>query len=91
MVGVMAGVATAAATAALASTVRCIETAVFYYPPTLIWASLGVAGIAGGAAMASAPAGRRVAIPVMVIGIVLLAVAMVGPPYRTCAQFDFLR
>jgi hypothetical protein len=35
--------------------------------------------------------GRRVAIPLLVIGIVLLAVALVGPPYRTCAQFDFLR
>jgi peptidoglycan/LPS O-acetylase OafA/YrhL len=87
-VGVVTGVATAAAAAVLANTVRCIDTAVFYYPPALIWASLGVAA---GAAMVPAPAGRRIAIPLLIVGIVLLAIALVGPPYRTCAQFDFFR
>ena len=90
-VGVIAGIATAAVAAAFASTVRCIDTAVFYYPPALIWASLGVAAIAGGASVASAPAGRRVAIAMMVIGILVLAVALVGPPYRSCAQFGLFR
>jgi cell division protein FtsW (lipid II flippase) len=91
IVGVIAGVATAVASAALASTVRCIDSPVFYYPQALIWASLGVAAIAAGAAMTPAPAGRRVAIPLLVIGVVLLAIALVGPPYRTCAQFEIFR
>lgn len=90
IVGVIAGAATAAASAALASTVRCIDSPVFYYPLALIWASLGVAAIAAGASM-TVPAVRRVAIPLLFIGIVLLAIALVGPPYRTCAQFDFFR
>jgi hypothetical protein len=71
--------------------VRCIDTGVFFYPPALVWASLGVAAIASGAAMAAVPRGRGLAIAVLVIGIFLLAMALVGPPYRTCAQFDFLR
>jgi hypothetical protein len=91
LVGFIAGAGTAAASAALASTVRCIDTAVFFYPPALLWASLGVGAIAAGAAMASYPTGRRLAIVLLVIGTVLLATALAGPPYRTCAQFDFLR
>ena len=91
VVGFIAGAGTAAASAALATTVRCIDTAVFFYPPALLWASLGVGAIAAGAAMTPSPTGRRVAIPLLVIGIVLLATALVVPPYRTCAQFDFLR
>ena len=91
LVGVVAGVATAAAAAALATTVRCIDTAVFYYPPALIWASLGVTALAAGASTVSLSANRRVAIPLLVIGIVLLSVALVGPPYRNCAQVEFLR
>jgi cell division protein FtsW (lipid II flippase) len=91
LVGLIAGAATAAASAALASTVRCIDTAVFFYPPALGWASLGVAAIAAGAALTPVSTSRRVAIPLLVIGIVLLAIALVGPPYRTCAQFDLSR
>jgi cell division protein FtsW (lipid II flippase) len=91
LVGLIAGAATAAASAALASTVRCIDTAVFFYPPALVWASLGVAAIAAGAALTPVSTGRRVAIPLLVIGIALLAIALIGPPYRTCAQFDFSR
>ena len=89
-VGVIAGAATAAATAALASTVRCIDTPVFYYPLALVWASVGIASIAAGAAMASVPGGRRLAIALLLIGVVLAAVALVGPPYRTCSQFMML-
>jgi hypothetical protein len=90
-VGVIAGAATAAATAALGNTVRCIDTPVFYYPLALIWASLGATAIAAGAAITPVPTGLRVAVPLLLIGIVLLAIALVGPPYRTCSQFDFPR
>ncbi len=89
-VGVIAGAATAAATVALASTVRCIDTPVFYYPLAVVWASVGSAFIAAGAAMASVPGGRRLAVPLLLIGVVLAAVALVGPPYRTCSQFVML-
>jgi len=91
IVGMIAGAATAVASAALATSVRCIDTAVFYYPPALLWASLGVTAMSAGAALTSDPTGRRVGIPLLIIGIVLLAVALVGPPYRSCAQFDFGR
>jgi len=88
-VGMIAGAATAAATAALASTVRCIDTPVFYYPLAVIWASVGIASIAAGAAIA-VPTRRRYAVPLLLIGVVLVAVALVGPPYRTCSQFMML-
>ena len=87
IIGVLTGAATAVASAALSGLVRCIDTPVFYYPPALIWASLGVIAITSGAAMASAPGGRRAAIPTLLIGIVLLVTALIGPPYRTCSQF----
>lgn len=86
-VGILAGAVTAAATAAFASTIRCIDTPVFYYPVALIWASLGVTAIAAGPALAPVPAGRRLAIPLLLIGVFLVAVALVGPPYRSCGQF----
>jgi peptidoglycan/LPS O-acetylase OafA/YrhL len=86
-VGIIAGAVTAAATAAFATTIRCIDTPVFYYPPALILASLGVAAIAAGAGMHAVPAGRRLAIPLLLVGVVVVAVALVGPPYRTCSQF----
>jgi len=90
IVGMIAGAATAAATAALASTVRCIDTPIFYYPLAVIWASLGIASIAAGAAIAPVPTRRRYAVPLLLIGVVLVAVALVGPPYRTCSQFMML-
>jgi hypothetical protein len=85
--GIVAGAVTAVATAALASTIRCIDTPVFYYPPALIWASLGIAAIAAGATLDPLPSGRRFAIPLLLMGVVLVAAALIGPPYRTCSQF----
>jgi hypothetical protein len=87
IVSVISGTATAVGIAQLSGLGRCIDSPAFYFPLTLIWAALGVSAITFGAAMTSVPAAWRIAIPALIIGVILLVTALIGPPYRTCGQF----
>ena len=86
-VGVASGVATAAGTAYFGDLVKCFDTSVFYNQQALISGSLGVAAISFGAALFSGAGSRRLAIPSLILGVILIIAALVGPPYRTCEQF----
>jgi len=68
--------------------VRCIDTPVFYYPPALIGAAVAVGIVTIGAATAREPGRVRLGVLLIALGVLVLAVVIVGPPYRTCGQFQ---
>ena len=86
LLGAFAGLATAGVALALSWSLRCIDSAVIYYPPALVWAGIGVALLTFGGAtlLARAP---RLGAATLVTGVAGLSVALAGPPFRTCTDF----
>ena len=84
--GAFAGLATAGLAVAFSGAIRCIDSPVFYYPPALVWAGVGVALLTFGGATVLTGA-RSGAVLALLVGIVALSVALTGPPFRTCTEF----
>jgi hypothetical protein len=65
---------------------RCIDTAEFYYPPSLAYAWIGAALVFYGGATFNAS--RRWAVAALALGVVLLALSVGGPPFKGCRWFE---
>jgi len=85
-VGVLAAAGTAAFAALLSNVVRCIDSGPFYAPVVLAWAAGGTGLLAAGSSLV----GSRRTFPgaaLVLVGLVVLAYAVAGPPYKSCGQF----
>ena len=86
VLGVLAGLIVAVLSVFLAGAVRCIDTPEFYDPKVLFWPAVGAASVVAGAFLAGADR-SRIALPLLLAGLVLIAYGIVGPPYKSCGQF----
>ncbi|TMC29327.1 MAG: hypothetical protein E6J19_05285 [Chloroflexi bacterium] len=84
VVGACAGLLIAGLAALLANAFRCIDSPAFYDPGALVWAALGAGALAAGAVFIGSRHSRPGA-ALAVMGVTLLAYAIVGPPYKACA------
>lgn len=74
----------------VAGAYRCIDSPEVYYPPTLGYAWAGVALVFLGATQL-AQSRRGVWVAIVLVGLLLLAFSLTGPPFKTCGQFEGLR
>lgn len=83
-----AAVVGAGLSVALDSAYRCIDTPAFFYPQALAYAWVG-AGLLlfGGALLGRGP--RTISVGAVAVGVLLLAFALTGPPFKACGQFQF--
>jgi hypothetical protein len=72
---------------AFSGAARCIDTPVFYHPPALVGAAIGVGLIATGAATMIGAGRAWLGILLLSIGVVLLSAVLSGAPFRACGQF----
>lgn len=89
-IGSLIGVATplvAAALVALGIT-KCMDSPAFLNPQPLAWAGAGVGLLAAGAVLRGSAQHRGVAVIALAVGVVFLALALAGPPYHSCAQYQ---
>ena len=86
MVALLVGIVGAALTFGVSKAYRCIDTAEFYYLPALAYAWVG-AGLVlfGGISLGTH---RRMAIVLVVVGVILLTLGIAGPPFKGCRWFE---
>lgn len=86
-----AAAATAVVTAGLliAASRRCIDTPEFYNWAPLAYAWAGSAALVIGAL--TMRTSSRLAVPLLVLGVILLGVAIGSPSFKGCDRFQFFR
>ena len=86
LAGVLAAVGLAALAILLANAVRCIDSGPFDDPRAVVWTATG-AGLLTAGAVVFGSGRMRVGATVALIGLLVLAYGIVGPPYKSCGQF----